>query len=282
MEIMSRAIGKEERAVHYRAVYEQVREAFRTRYCDENGDLSADYRTQTGYLLALRIRLLDPERRADAVAALKQKIIDNGYRLSTGFVGSCILCEVLAEFGENNLAYSLLLQTENPSWLYSVYQGATTIWERWNSYTKDTGFGDVGMNSFNHYAYGAVQEWMYRHVAGIETTVQAPGFACPVLQPKPDTRTPEEIPAGQKRLTWVKASFESANGKIVSEWDTTDGFVYHVEVPVESELYLPILTQSPTFLQNGVLCQFADYQQTPCKKAVKLTLQAGSYTFEQK
>ena len=194
MEAMSRAIGKEDRAEHYKATYAKVRAHFRSLYCDENGELNPENRTQCGYLLALRIGLLDEDKRPAAVAALKQKIIDNGYKLSTGFVGTCILNEVLAEFGENNLAYSLLLQTENPSWLYSIYQGATTIWERWNSYTKATGFGNVAMNSFNHYAYGAIQEWMYRHIAGIETTEAAPGFAHPILQPKPDTRTPEEIP----------------------------------------------------------------------------------------
>ncbi|PWM35999.1 MAG: alpha-rhamnosidase, partial [Oscillospiraceae bacterium] len=222
MAAMSRAIDRADRAAHYDSLFEQVCDHFRRIYCNAEGDLNPEVRTQTGYLLALRNDLLLPERRPAAVAALKQKIIDNGYKLSTGFVGSCILNEVLAEFGENDLAYSLLLQTENPSWLYSVHQGATTIWERWNSYTKATGFGDVGMNSFNHYAYGAVQEWMYRHIAGIETTEQAPGFAHPILQPKPDTRSAEEIPAGQEKITWVRTSFASPVGLIESAWDMTD------------------------------------------------------------
>lgn len=282
MEAMSKAIGRTQRAVHYRDTYNKVREHFRTLYCDARGDLNPENRTQCGYLLALRIGLLDEDRIPVAVAALKQKIIDNGYKLSTGFVGTCILNEVLAEFGENDLAYSLLLQTENPSWLYSIYQGATTIWERWNSYTKAAGFGDVGMNSFNHYAYGAIQEWMYRHIAGIETTEEAPGFAHPILQPKPDTRRPEEIPAGQERIRWVKASFEARSGLIESGWDTTEGFVYECTVPVASTLYLPILTQAETYVVNGVEKRFADGVICPCGKALVVELEAGHYTFLQK
>ena len=217
-----------------------------------------------------------------AVAALKQKIIDNGYKLSTGFVGSCILNEVLAEFGENDLAYSLLLQTENPSWLYSVHQGATTIWERWNSYTKATGFGDVGMNSFNHYAYGAVQEWMYRHIAGIETTEQAPGFAHPILQPKPDTRSAEEIPAGQEKITWVRTSFASPVGLIESAWDMTDGFTYTCRVPVAATLHLPLIGNAETLVINGVAHKPDEFRLCPVGKGVTIELAPGAYTIEQK
>ncbi len=279
MAAMSKAIGKQGRAAHYDKVYADVREHFRTLYCDPEGNLNPEFRTQTGYLLALSNDLLLPTNRPTAVAALRKKLVDNGYKLSTGFVGSCILNRVLAEFGENNLAYSLLLQTENPSWLYSVHQGATTIWERWNSYTKATGFGDVGMNSFNHYAYGAVQEWMYRHMAGIETTEAAPGFAHPVLQPKPDTRTPAEMPEGQERITWVKASYQSRVGRIVSNWDMTDGFVYECEVPVAATLYLPVLTGAETFTVNGTTHRFDAYQPGPDGKTVVIELTPGTYRF---
>ena len=281
MAVMSRAINRADRADHYAKLYETLSQHFRDTYCDEQGDLKPDFRSQTCYLLALNIGLLLPENRPAAVAALKQKIVDNGYKLSTGFVGSCILNKVLAEFGENNLAYSLLLQTENPSWLYSVHQGATTIWERWNSYTLATGFGDVGMNSFNHYAYGAVQEWMYRHMAGIETTEDAPGFAHPILQPKPDTRTPDEIPAGQEKITFCKTEFDSPVGMIKSAWNTTNGFIYECTVPVDTTLYLPILTDGDTYTLNGKAMSFADAEKSPCGKCAVIKLAAGSYTFVQ-
>lgn len=282
MAAMSRAIDRADRAAHYDSLFEQVCDHFRRIYCNAEGDLNPEVRTQTGYLLALRNDLLLPERRPAAVAALKQKIIDNGYKLSTGFVGSCILNEVLAEFGENDLAYSLLLQTENPSWLYSVHQGATTIWERWNSYTKATGFGDVGMNSFNHYAYGAVQEWMYRHIAGIETTEQAPGFAHPILQPKPDTRSAEEIPAGQEKITWVRTSFASPVGLIESAWDMTDGFTYTCRVPVAATLHLPLIGNAETLVVNGVAHKPDEFKLCPVGKGVTIELAPGAYTFEQK
>ena len=282
MAAMSRAIDRADRAAHYDSLFEQVLDHFRRIYCNAEGDLNPEVRTQTGYLLALRNDLLLPERRPAAVAALKQKIIDNGYKLSTGFVGSCILNEVLAEFGENDLAYSLLLQTENPSWLYSVHQGATTIWERWNSYTKATGFGDVGMNSFNHYAYGAVQEWMYRHIAGIETTEQAPGFAHPILQPKPDTRSAEEIPAGQEKITWVRTSFASPVGLIESAWDMTDGFTYTCRVPVAATLHLPLIGNAETLVINGVAHKPDEFRLCPIGKGVTIELAPGAYTIEQK
>lgn len=282
MTAMSRAIGKDDRAAHYQDVYERVRAHFRDVYCDADGNLAPEVRTQAGYLLALRNDLLQPEVRPAAVAALKQKIIDNGYKLSTGFVGSCILNEVLAEFGENDLAYSLLLQTENPSWLYSVHQGATTIWERWNSYTRATGFGDVGMNSFNHYAYGAVQEWMYRHIAGIETTEEAPGFAHPILQPKPDTRSADEIPAGQEKILWAKTSFDSPHGRIVSNWDMTNGFTYECTVPVAATLHLPVLTTSDCVLINGTEHELSEYPVCADGKSVEIALEPGTYTFMQR
>ena len=282
MVAMSKAIGRDDRALHYQKVYETIAENFRNTYCDEHGDLKAEFTSQTSYLLALRIGLLKPENRPAAIAALKQKIIDNGYKLSTGFVGSCILNEVLAEFGENNLAYSLLLQTDNPSWLYSVHQGATTIWERWNSYTLATGFGNVSMNSFNHYAYGAVQEWMYRHMAGIETTEESPGFAHPILQPKPDTRTPDQMPQGQEKITMCETEFDSPVGLIKSAWNTSDGFVYQCTVPVVSTLYLPILTSEDSFKLNGEVKYWKDSTLTPCGKALVIELKPGTYTFIQK
>ena len=279
MEAMSRAIGREDRAAHYREVYENVRDKFRSLYCDENGDLIESARSQTCYLLALYVDLLDEDSSVRATAALRQKILDNGCKLSTGFVGTYILNNVLAEHGENDLAYSLLLQPEFPSWLYSVHQGATTMWEEWNSYTHEKGFYGHGMSSFNHYAFGAVEEWMYRHMAGIESSEDAPGFAHPILQPKPDVRRPEDIPEGQERITWVKASYDSCVGTIVSNWDMTDGFVYETTVPLMSTLYLPVLTDAETFVANGCTCRFGDYERVG--NTVKLTLEAGTYIFKE-
>lgn len=277
MAAMSRAIGKNDRAEHYDELYGKIKAHCNSVYCDENGDILPEHRTQTGYLLALMTDMLDGERREKAIMALKDKIIANGYRLSTGFVGSGLLNEVLSENGECNLAYSLLLQTENPSWLYSVDQGATTIWERWNSYTIADGFGDVTMNSFNHYAYGAVGEWLYRHVAGIEADTEAYGFERVILQPTPDTRKDSEMPSGQERITWVKCSYESKTGKIESNWSTENGgFTYEAKTPVYARLLLPIITDSDTFTINGIVHRFDEFARENGRAVIRLA--PGEYT----
>ena len=171
------------------------------------------------------------------------------------------------------MAYNLLLQRKEPSWLYSVDQGSTTIWERWNSYTKEKGFGDVGMNSFNHYAYGSVVEWMYRYMAGIEPA--APGFKELKLQPRIDLRTADELPEGQKNIKWVKASYNSASGLIRSEWNTEKGLVYKCTVPKGVKCTLTLPAVSDTITVNGV-------KQDISGETVDFELKGGNYTFIQK
>ena len=248
---MSAALSKkagdeyEEKAEEYYVLYTKIKSHFQKVYLDANGKLKQT--SQTAYLLALKFDLLPEEYREEARKELAAKLVKNGYRLSTGFVGSAILNQTLSEIGESNLAYSLLLQKENPSWLYSIYQGATTIWERWNSYTKESGFGDVGMNSFNHYAYGAVAEWMYKYMAGIETDEKKPGFKHIIFQPKPDLREEYELPYGQERIKWVRACFESVSGPIEAAWYMEeDTFAYIVSIPKESyaTLYLPVFDKN--------------------------------------
>ena len=127
--------------------------------------------------MALKYNLLKNETaRKRTIQALRSAIVKNGYKLNTGFLGTAILNQTLTEVGLNNEAYTLLLQRNDPSWLYSIDQGATTIWERWNSYTVANGYGPVSMNSFNHYAYGIVAEWMYRYMAGIVPDEANAGF----------------------------------------------------------------------------------------------------------
>ena len=155
----------------------------------------------------------------------------------------------------DDLAYDLLLQRDNPSWLYSVDQGATTIWERWDSYTKDGGFNKHPwiMNSFNHYAYGVVAEWLYRYVAGIEADEAAPGFKHFVLQPTPDIR--ETLPQNQVRINRAEASHRSAYGLISSEWKFNEdgGLDYQATVPANTTatLYLPLTTDTDEITESG-------------------------------
>lgn len=201
---------------HYHRLRERIVAHFREQYLRDDGELRVT--TQTGYLLALYCHMVEGEVAECCRRRLREKIEGNAYTLSTGFVGTGILNQTLSREGMTDLAYSLLLQTADPSWLYSVEQGATTVWERWNSYTIADGFGDVGMNSFNHYAYGAVAEWMFADMAGIAPDPEHPGFRQFLLCPKPDMRSPREIPEGQEPIRWVRAGYDSHCGKIESAW----------------------------------------------------------------
>ena len=177
-------------------------------FSKEDGQLLPPLRTmQTPVLFALKFGLVEGAAKDASIAALKRNFAEHGDCLQTGFLGTSILMETLSENGMTDIAYTLLFQRKNPSWLYSVDQGATTIWERWNSYTKDRGFGPVGMNSFNHYAYGVVLAWMYKEMAGIAADINAPGFKNIIMAPKPD-----------KRVGFVKAEYKSRLGPIKSAW----------------------------------------------------------------
>ncbi len=274
MAFMSDELGKADRAEHYRSLRKKAQEYFEQTFM-ENGELIGD--TQTDYIIAIAFDLISGEYLKKASERLVQKIRENGNRLSTGFVGTYNLCTTLSKIGEDNLAYTLLMQRNEPSWLYSVDQGATTVWERWNSYTIQNGFGDVGMNSFNHYAYGSVQEWMYRYMAGIETDGVA--FKNILLQPRVDTRSGEELPEGQERMKWVRASYDSVAGLIESSWSNDESFIYECTVPEGSSATLILPIFSGNVMINGVNHSFDEFEKQD--NCAVINLGAGSYVFEE-
>ncbi|MCR5522299.1 MAG: glycoside hydrolase family 78 protein [Clostridia bacterium] len=243
---MSKIAGREDRLPYYRELKVKAHKYFEDNFM-KDGKLIGQ--TQCDKIISLAFDLLDENYAKEVADELEEQIKENGDRLSCGFLGTYNLCPTLSKYGKDKTAYNLLLQRNEPSWLYSIDQGATTIWERWNSYTVKDGFGDVGMNSFNHYAYGSVCEWMYRYMAGIEP--DEPGFSKIRLDPRIDLRTENELPAGQKNITFVKAEFKSAAGLIKSEWNTENGFVYKCSVPsgAKARLSLPVLSDSLTM--NG-------------------------------
>ena len=213
---MAEAIGKTEDAAKYRKKFGEIREYFQKTYVKPDGKIESDL--QTAYCMALAYDLLTDEQRQQAAAHLVARIQADNYHLSVGFLGIPILLPTLTDIGRSDLAYRILQNTTYPSWGYSINQGATTIWERWNSYSKDKGFGDVKMNSFNHYSLGACGEWMFRSVLGIET--DGSGFKKIIMKP--------EIGHG---ITWAKGHYDSINGRISSDWKL-DGDELHWTITV--------------------------------------------------
>ncbi|MBQ7596902.1 MAG: family 78 glycoside hydrolase catalytic domain, partial [Clostridia bacterium] len=272
---MSEIIEKEDRAEYYRKLRDKAYNYFAENFMDEDGKLLG--KTQTDKVISLAFNLVSGDYAKEIADELEKQIKKNGFRLSTGFLGTYNLCPTLSKYGKDNMAYSLLMQRKEPSWLYSIDQGATTIWERWNSYTIENGFGDVGMNSFNHYAYGSVVEWIYRYAAGIEP-VEA-GFKKFALQPRVDTRKGADLPEGQKPMTHVKASFESVSGTIESEWTKDKKFTYRCTVPkgTSATLYLPLFAKKITF--NGKQHSVSEFKVENGCAVIKLN--AGKYLIEQ-
>ena len=184
-----------------------ARDGFRRDYVGQDGLLLEHLRGQGSDLFALKLGLVEGEAAKRTLEHLKGDIAAHGDCLQTGFHGTSIFLETLSELGEDALAYTLLLQRKNPSWLYSVDQGATTVWERWDAYRRDVGFNDPGMNSFNHYAYGAVYSWMVSVMCGIREDPARPGMRHFVLASRPD-----------RRVGFAKAAYDSVYGRIASEW----------------------------------------------------------------
>lgn len=223
------ALDRSRDAECFAALRREIVEAFNRAFVTPAGRLVGD--TQTGYLLALGFDLLHGDKRDQAANQLKYLIESRGPALTTGFVGTPLLCPVLSSLGEHDLAYRLLLREDYPGWLYSIAQGATTLWERWNSYTHADGFGPVDMNSFNHYAYGAIGQWLYATVAGIDLDQTVPAFKRVVIAPQPHVR-----------LTQATGSLDSPYGRISTDWAWRQGrFDLSVAIPpnTTAEVRLP-------------------------------------------
>ena len=197
---------------------DKIASAFQKEFVTPNGRLASN--TQTAYALALAFGLLPESERAEAAARLAADVRKFGH-LTTGFLGTPLLCQTLSDYGYLDEAYMLLNHKEYPSWLYPVTKGATTIWERWDGIKPDGTFQSPSMNSFNHYAYGAIGDWMYRVVAGIELDESAPGYKHIFLQPHPGGG-----------LTHAGAAVDSMYGRVSSGWAIADRkLTVTIEVP---------------------------------------------------
>ncbi|MBD3243951.1 MAG: Bacterial alpha-L-rhamnosidase [Chitinivibrionales bacterium] len=210
MSRIAEVLGKTRDAQQYQRLFERIRDKFNDEFITPSGRVFNG--SQTSLILALHFDLLPRNRRAAAMESLVKNIQSRKGHLSCGFVGSPYINFVLSDNGRTDTAFELLNQTSWPSWLYAVTQGATTIWERWDGWTHDKGFQSPAMNSFNHYAYGAIGEWLYRRVAGIDTDESHPAYKHIVIEPQPG--------GGLRR---ARGGYESLYGEVVSSWGLGGG-----------------------------------------------------------
>ncbi len=239
MRDMAAATGRD--AARFDEMAKAAKAYLRSRFFTEDGKFVTEILNtmQTPALFALKNGLVEGEAYDAMKASLRKNFEDHGNCLQTGFLGTSILMDVLTENGMIDIAYELLFQRKNPSWLYSVDNGATTIWERWNSYMIEKGMGPKGMNSFNHYAYGCVCAWIWKTCAGIAADPAEPGFKHIIMKPVPD-----------KRLGSLDATFKSASGEIKSSWKYVgDKWVWNFTVPegAKATVTLPGETESKDY-----------------------------------
>jgi len=261
----ARVLGNAEDVTRYEGLLSRIKSAFVREYMTPSGRLISG--TQTAWVLALQFDMLPEGLRDAAAKKLADNVIDYGNHLTTGFLGTPYLCHVLSRFGYSDLAYTLLLQETYPSWLYPVKMGATTIWERWDGIKPDGTFQTPGMNSFNHYAYGAIGDWMYRVVAGIDTDPTAPGYRKISIRPTLGA------------LDHAAAELETPYGKVRSAWKKTGS-------EVELEITVPANTTATTWLPTrDVSSVLTDGKKTEAaqmtvgKDGARVELGSGTYVF---
>lgn len=267
----AKVLGKTEDEKKYSDLLMKVRQAFLDEYVTPNGNLVSG--TQTAYVLALEFDLLPEKQQKGAIEKLVKNIKEYKDHLTTGFLGTPYLCHVLSDHGYTDVAYKLLLQETYPSWLYPVKMGATTIWERWDGIRTDGSFEEASMNSFNHYAYGAIGDWMYRVIGGINADENQPGYKHIVIHPRPGGG-----------IEFAKTSYRSGYGEIISAWKK-DGKKFHLQVSIPANttasVVLPLggkpenIRESGSSLNDveGILSEKSE------GKDVILELGSGDYDF---
>jgi alpha-L-rhamnosidase len=258
-------------AEYYRDLHGKIVNEFRSEFVTPSGRLSVP--TQTAQLLALRFGLLEGEAKARSIQKLVELLAEAGDHLTTGFVGTPYLNPVLSEIGQNELAYKLLFQQDYPSWLYQVTKGATTIWEHWDGIKEDGSFWSADMNSFNHYAYGAIGEWLYSYVGGIKPDESQPGFRVVHVKPYPGPG-----------LDWAETQLETMYGPVASCWKRieSNGLEISVTIPANAEgMVLLPGAKLDRILESGVPLKQAEGIRSiaPVLDGVKVVVGSGNYVF---
>lgn len=268
MSQMAALIGRKDAAERYAALHLNIRQAFIDNFVDDSGHILDS--SQTGYALAFAFDLIPEDLREAAAAHYIKEIERFDGHLATGFIGTPRLLPTLSLAGRDDVAYRLLMNTTYPSWLFQVTLGATTMWERWNGWTPDKGFADSGMNSFNHYAFGAVGEWLYSRVAGIRP--DAPGFEKIYIEP---------VPGGG--LTYARMNYQSIRGPIISSWRVEgDSFLLDVEIPANTTATVCIPTGDAASVTEGgkPLEEAGISVETILDGSILCRLGSGTYQFQ--
>ena len=267
----AKVLGKNSDVAYYSPLLQKIKDAFLREYVTPNGRLVSG--TQTAYVLALNFDMLPETLRPQAAKRLADNIESYENHLTTGFLGTPYLCHVLTRFGYDDLAYKLLLQDTYPSWLYPVKMGATTIWERWDGIKPDSTFEVPSMNSYNHYSYGAIGDWMYRKMVGLDTYEDGPGYRHIKIQP--------HIGGG---FTNASASLETYYGKLSNSWKVDrESISMDVEVPVNTiaTVYLPGGDLSAVREGGKSLSSASDIKITGKEDGyIVLEIGSGAYHFE--
>ncbi|RFZ84098.1 alpha-L-rhamnosidase [Mucilaginibacter terrenus] len=267
----AQVLGKQDDYESYGKLLKRVKDAFVKEYITANGRMVSG--TQTAYVLALNFDMLPEEMRPQAAKRLVDNVKAYDNHLTTGFLGTPYLCHVLSRFGYTNVAYRLLLQDTYPSWLYPVKMGATTIWERWDGIKPDKSFETPSMNSFNHYSYGAIGDWMYRVMVGLDTYNDGPGYRHIKIMPHPGGG-----------FTSASASLQTYYGKVSSGWKIDSGMLsLDVEIPVNTtaSVYIPAKDATGIIADGKPLQNAKQFQPTYGKENyIMVELGSGAYHFE--
>ena len=268
----ARALGKEEDAGRYEELHRKVVEAFRREFVTPNGRISVP--TQTAHVLALMFDLVEEKDKKRTIDTLAKYLEENKFHFTTGFVGTPYLCHVLSRNGRNDIAYKLVTQTDYPSWLYQVKKGATTIWEHWDGIKEDGSFWSPRMNSFNHYAFGSIGDWLYRVAAGIDVDESRPGYKHIIIRPMPG-----------KEFDYVKSSINTCYGRVVSEWTRKEGAMeLNVCIPHNTTAEVVLIdADADSLYENGKCVGKEDIEGIlrvdESNGGVKLEIGSGKYAF---
>jgi len=265
-------LGYKEDAENYLQLMQNIKAAFQKEFMTQTGRMASN--TQTAYVLALDFGLVPNNLIANCSKRLANDVEDFEH-ITTGFLGTPHICKILTDNGYEQDADMLLFNKEYPSWLYPVTKGATTIWERWDGIKRNGSFQDSGMNSFNHYAYGAIGAWMYSSIAGIAIDPAKPGYKNIIMKPH-----------APKELSFAKADYNSIYGKISAGWKTVNGaFIYDIEIPAKTtaDVYLPADSKDKVSESGNSLDKISDIQVVKVADGkTVLHIGSGKYHFEVK